>query len=92
MRYSKVQRHFYNQLDISEVTDNKQFWKTVRPFISDKSSSKSRITLIEEGKTMSNKSEVAETLDNFFVTSDPIDQILFWFSSHPSIQKFVHWM
>ena len=64
----KVKRDFYNQLDISEVTDNKKFWKTVKPFISDKSSSKSRITLIEEGKIMSNDSEVAETVNNFFVT------------------------
>ena len=41
----KTKRDFYNQLDISEVTDNKKFWKTVKPFISDKSSSKSRINL-----------------------------------------------
>ena len=68
-----MKRDFYNQLDISEVTDNKKFWKTVKPFISDKSSSKSRITLIEDGKIMSNKSEVAETLCRF--------------SRHPSIKK-----
>ena len=61
----KVNRDFYNQLDISEVTDNKKFWKTVKPFISDKSSSKSRITLIEDGKIMSNESEVAETFNDF---------------------------
>ncbi len=103
----QAKRCFYNQLDISEITDNKKFWKTVKPFISDKSSSKSRITLIEEGKIVSNESEVAETFNNFFVTiteslgiieneniildpegiSDPIEQILFRFSRHPSIQK-----
>ena len=64
----KVKREFYNQLDISELTDNKKFWKTIKPFISDKSSSKSRLILIEEGKIMSNESEVAETFNNFFVT------------------------
>ena len=64
----KAKRDFYNQLDISEVTDNKKSWKTVKPFISDKSCSKSRITLIEEGKIVSNESEVAETFNNFFVT------------------------
>ena len=103
----KAKRDFYNQLDISEITDNKKFWKTVKPFISDKSSSKSRITSIEEGKIVSNESEVAETFDDFFVTitdslgivenediilpsediNDLIDQILFRFSRHPSIQK-----
>ena len=37
----KAKRDFYNQIDISAVTDNKKFWKTVKPFISNKSSSKS---------------------------------------------------
>ena len=64
----KAKRDFYNQIDISAVTDNKKFWKTVKPFISDKSSSKSRITLVEEGKIVSNESDVAETFNNFFVT------------------------
>ena len=40
----------------------------MKPFISDKSSSKSRITLVEEGKIVSNESDIAETLNNFFVT------------------------
>ena len=103
----KAKRDFYNQLDVSTVTDNKKFWNTVKPFISDKSSSKSRITLIEEGKIVSKESDVAETFNDFFVTitdslgivenkeivldsndfTDPIDQILFKFSRHPSIQK-----
>ena len=103
----KTKRDFYNQLDISELTDNKKFWKTVKPFISDKSSSKSRIILIEEGETVSNECDVAEIFNKFFVTitkslgiienqniildsediSDPIDQIIFKFSRHPSIQK-----
>ena len=103
----KTKRDFYNQLDISELTDNKKFWKTVKPFISDKSSSKSRIILIEEGETVSNESDVAEIFNKVFVKitkslgiienqniildsediSDPIDQIIFKFSRHPSIQK-----
>ena len=103
----EAKRDFYNQIDISAVTDNKKFWKTVKPFISDKSSSKSRITLVEEGKVVSNESDVAETFNNFFVTitdslgiieneniilasedfSDHIDEIVFKFSRHPSIQK-----
>ena len=64
----KTKRDFYNQLDISEVTDNKKFSKTVKPFISDKCSSKSHIILIEEGETVSNESDVAEIFNKFFVT------------------------
>ena len=64
----KAKRDFYNQIDISAVTDHKKFWKTVKPFISDKSSSKSRMTLVEDRKVVSNESDVAETFSNFFVT------------------------
>ena len=68
----KAKRDFYNQIDISAVTDNKKFWKIVKPLISDKSSSKSRRTLVEEGKIVSNESDVAETFNNFFVTIDSL--------------------
>ena len=64
----KAKRDFYNQIDISAVTNNKEFWNTIKPLISDKSSLKSRITLVEDVKVVSNESDVAETLNNFFVT------------------------
>ena len=65
----KAKSEFYDEIDISAVTDNKKLWKTVKPFISGKSSSKSRITLVEKGKIVSNESDVAETFNNFFVKS-----------------------
>ena len=37
----------YSSLDIKKVTDNKTFWKTVKPFLSDKIVSTERITLID---------------------------------------------
>ena len=64
----KAKGDLYNQTDISAVTDNKKFWKPVKHFISDKSSSKSRKTLAEEGNVVSNESDVAETFTNLFVT------------------------
>ncbi len=39
-------RNFYNNLDISHITDNRKFWNTVKPFISNKNKSKTKITLI----------------------------------------------
>ena len=61
-------RNFYKNLDISQITDNKQFWNTVKPFISNKNKAKVKITLIEDDRIISKDEEVAETLNNYFVT------------------------
>ena len=43
----KTKKDFYNNLDVKNITDNKQFWKTVKPFFSDK--------LIKDEKSLSSK-------------------------------------
>ena len=60
------------------------FWKTVKPFLSDKITSKEKITLIEENEIVSNDENTAQVLNTFFsnivgslnipeyVTNDPI--------------------
>ena len=64
----KEKRNYYNNLDISHITDNKKFWKTVKPFFSDKLHSNNKIVLTEGEKIISNDVEVAETMNEFFVT------------------------
>ena len=31
--YKKERKKYYNSLKLNKVTDNKTFWKTVRPFL-----------------------------------------------------------
>ena len=47
----KTKTQYYSNLDEKNVTDNKAFWKTVKPFLSDKITSKEKITLIEENES-----------------------------------------
>ena len=44
----KTKRIYYNNLNEKNITDNKKFWKTVSPFLSDKVPSSDKITLIED--------------------------------------------
>ena len=60
-------RNFYKNLDISQITDNKKFWNTVKPFISNKNKANAKITLIEDERITSKDEEVAETLHKYFV-------------------------
>ena len=53
-------------LDLKNVTDNKEFWKTVKPFLSDKITTFPKISLIEKGEIISDESKVANPFSNFF--------------------------
>ena len=39
---------YYSNLDEKNVTDNKTFWETIEPFLSDKIVSGEKVTLIED--------------------------------------------
>ena len=62
----KSKKDYYGNLNEKSVTDNRTFWKTVKPFLSDKVTSQSKITLIEKEEILSDEADVAETLNNFF--------------------------
>ena len=69
---------------MKSITDNKAFWKTVKPYLSDKVTSKEKITLIEENEIISNDENTAQVLNTFisnivgslnipeYITNDPI--------------------
>ena len=56
----------YNSLNEKHVKDNKTFWKTVKPFLSDKMVSKEQILLVENDEIFSGDIKIAESLNSFF--------------------------
>ena len=62
----KEKKIFYDKIDISQITDNKKFWNTVKPFFSEKHFGKKKIVLVEGENIISNDEEVAETMNDFF--------------------------
>ena len=64
--YKKERKKFFNGLNSSFVTDNKLFWKTIKPFFSDKGNYGDNIKLVEEEQVLQNDSEIAEQLNEFF--------------------------
>ena len=63
--YKKERKKYYASLDIKKVTDNKKFWKTMKPFFSDKGAGKTDIILIEGDKIIQADSEIADVMNNF---------------------------
>ena len=63
---NKTKKDYYRNLNEKDVSDNKTVWKTVKPFLSDKIVSKEQILLVESDETISEETEIAETLNSFF--------------------------
>ena len=64
--YKKERKKFSNGLNPSFVTDNKLFWKTVKPFFSDKGNYGANIKLVEGEEVLQNDSEIGKKLNEFF--------------------------
>ena len=77
-------KNFFSNINTSDITDNKTFWKTVKPFFTDKIKTKSKITLIEKNivsqegqekivseKIITEDQAVAEVFNKFFINIVP---------------------
>ena len=62
----KSKRNFYSNLDPRFVSDTKTFWKTVKPFFSEKISSNENIVLIEKDEIISEDNRISEIFNDFF--------------------------
>ena len=99
----KSKQNFYNNLDVKQVTDNRLFWRTIKPNFSDKIKKNENIILVENDKIISDELEIAETFNNYFgniisdlgikndnilsENSDPVINAISYYENHPSINK-----
>ena len=61
-----TKKDYYNSFNEKDVNDNRIFWKTVKPFLSNKKVSKEQILLAENDEIISEDSKIAESLNSFF--------------------------
>ena len=62
----KTKRSCCSNLNKKNVTDNRKFWKTVKPVLSNKFDNNEKITLVDNEKIITNDKEVAKVLNEFF--------------------------
>ena len=65
LRNAKIQ--YYKSLDLKDLTDNRKFWKIIKPVFSHTVKTCSSINLYENGNLISKESQVAEVLNEHFV-------------------------
>ena len=65
--YKKERKRFYDNLDITNTTDNKKFWKTVKPLLSDKARcGSSKINLAVNDEVLSTDKEIAVVFNTYY--------------------------
>ena len=62
----KEKKSYFENLDTSHITDNKMFWKTIKPMFSKKCTMKEKITLVKNDEIISDCQPVAELFNKFF--------------------------
>ena len=64
--YKKERKRYYNNMNLTNLNDNRCFWKTDKPFLSDKGSCISKINLVNKDEVIYDDSTLAETLSKYF--------------------------
>ena len=64
LRRSK--RSYFNSIKPSRITDNKKFWKTIKPMFNDNIQLMENVTLIENDQIVSEDKQVAQIFSNYF--------------------------
>ena len=62
----KSKKKYFANLNEKDIIDNKLFWKTIKPSLSDKVMTRDRINLSEKGESVKTELETAEVLNKFF--------------------------
>ena len=62
----KEKKEYFANLNEKVIIDNKKFWQTVKPFLSEKLKSRVKITLVEKEELISSESDVAQRFNQFF--------------------------
>ena len=88
-------------MNSNDITDNKTFWQTIKPYFNEKGSGSNKIALPGRESVLTNEKEIANTLNNYFIkitkhlnlkphtasSTMNIKQITSTFNNHVSVKK-----
>ena len=63
----KTKQDYFNNIDIKSVSDTKKFWKTIKPYFSNKGLNSNKIFLSEKGRLIKDPAAIATTMNDYFV-------------------------
>ena len=97
----KTKKDYFSDLNIKNITDNKAYWKTIKPYFSNKDLNSSSLVLSEKNKIVTNDQDIANIMNHYFTGitshlnlepdqinhSENLTNIIENFKNHESIQR-----
>ena len=62
----KTKKEYFKNIIVKDINDNKKFWKTIKPFFSNKGLNTNTLMLIEDNNLISGESVLANTMNRYF--------------------------
>ena len=64
--FKKNKKEYFENINVKDINDNKKFWKTIKPFFSNKGLNTNKLMLIENNNLISEESVLANTMNQYF--------------------------
>ena len=64
-----MKKQYFSNITVSDVTYNKIFWKSVKPYLSNKGLRSNKITLIENDAFITNGRVISKTMNKLFINT-----------------------
>ena len=55
----KTKKDYFHNLNIQDLSDSRNFWKTIKPYFTDKGLNSNKLLLKEKGSLVSNEKQLA---------------------------------
>ena len=95
----KTKKEYFENISVKDINDNKKFWKTIKPFFSNKGLNTIKLMIIEKNNLISEESILANMMNQYFssitkqlnLKKSPqlknLEDIINYYHSHISIEK-----
>ena len=62
----QTKEKYFNDINVKSISDNKKFWKTIKPFFSDKDLNTNNMMLVENNEIVREEEIIASIMNNYF--------------------------
>ena len=63
----RTKKEYFQNLDVKDLPDNKKFWKTIKPYFSNKGLNSNKMLLKEKGELVSDEKQLASIMKKIFI-------------------------
>ena len=62
----QTKEKYFSDINVKSVSDNKKFWKTIKPFFSNKGLNTNNMMLVEDNEIVREEEIIANVMNNYF--------------------------